>query len=236
MFARSATTTQDTLIHTLGVPGTVQWYEDPELTLTGGEIDASQTRFAATDTATIRLYRLNAPPPAIAVDPICDLTGPNGSFFRPSWSPNGTQLAWQEDDGIWVGTPNFANCAGATASLVIPGGKAPDWGPAAVTPVGGVNPEPIVLPLTAKIPKRIGLAALLRGMKVKLTCTCTATAKLLFAKKTIGKAKKAVAGSVTVKLKPTRAGKARLRRGGKSVSVRVSGGGKTLTRKVKIIR
>jgi hypothetical protein len=236
MFARSATTTQDTLIHTLGVPGTVQWYEDPELTLTGGEIDASQTRFAATDTARIRLYRLNAPPPAIAVEPVCDLTGPNGSFFRPTWSPSGAQLAWQEDDGIWVGTPNFANCAAATASLVVPGGKAPDWGPAAVTPTSGVNPGTIVLPLTAKIPKRIRLAALLRGMKVKVSCTCTATAKLLLAKRTIGKAKKAVAGSATLKLKPTRAGKARLRRGGKSVSVRVSGGGKTVTRKVKIVR
>jgi hypothetical protein len=39
-----------------------------------------------------------------------------------------------------------------------------------------------------------------------------------------------------VKVKPNRAGKARLQRGGKSVSVRVAGAGRTVTRKVKIVR
>ena len=176
MFARSATTTQDTLIHTVGVPGTQVWYEDPVLTLTGGEIDAGQTRLAATDTTVIRLYRLNAPPPAINVDQVCDITGPNGSFFRPTWSPNGTRLAWQEDDGIWVATPNYADCAAGTASLVIPGGKAPDWGPADVGSSGGSGPgsgpggspgTALAGALSATAPKRIRLAALLRGMKVQ---------------------------------------------------------------------
>ena len=244
MFARSATTTQDTLIHTVGVPGTQVWYEDPVLTLTGGEIDASQTRFAATDTTVIRLYRLNAPPPAINVDQVCDITGPTGSFFRPTWSPNGVRLAWQEDDGIWVGTPNYADCAAGTGALVIPGGKAPDWGPADVGSSGGSGPGPGPdtggTPgggtLSATTPKKIGLRALVRGLKVKVKCSCTAKVTLLLARKSVGKATKAVAGSATIKVKPTRAGKARLRRRGKRISVRVSGAGKTVTRKVKIVR
>jgi hypothetical protein len=39
-----------------------------------------------------------------------------------------------------------------------------------------------------------------------------------------------------VKVKPTRIGRARLLRGGRSVSVRVAGAGRTVTRKVRILR
>jgi hypothetical protein len=53
------------------------------------------------------------------------------------------------------------------------------------------------------------------------------TAKLLLACRTIGKTSKALAGPGGLK---------RLRRGGKSVSVKVAGGGKSLTRRVKILR
>lgn len=135
MFDASETFTGDTLIYTVG-GSTQTWYEDPELSLSGGEIDAGATRFAATDGVKIRLYALAAPPPAIAVEPRCDLTGPTGSFFRPTWSPDGSALAWQEDDGIWVGSFDLTTCQG-NASLVIPGGKAPDWGPANVSSPGG---------------------------------------------------------------------------------------------------
>jgi hypothetical protein len=225
MFDGSPSTTGDTLIWTVGASSTQPWYEDPSLVLSGGDIDASQTRFAATDTTIIRLYRLNAPPPAVAVEPVCDISGPNGSFFRPTWSPDGTQLAWQEDDGIWVGTPNFADCSAGDSSLVIPGGKAPEWGPA-----------PAGRRVSAKAPKRIGLSALLKGLKLRVNCQCTVTATMLLAGKPIGKTKKLVLRPAILQVKPTRAGKARLRRGGSRVSVVVGGGGRFLTRKVKIIR
>jgi len=45
-----------------------------------------------------------------------------------------------------------------------------------------------------------------------------------------------VAGPATLKVKPTRAGKARLRRGGRSVKVVVAGGGRFVTRKVRVVR
>ena len=79
-------------------------------------------------------------------------------------------------------------------------------------------------------------SGVLKGVSVKVACSCTARATLLLAGRAIGKAAKAVSGSTTLKVKPTRAGRVRLKRGGKSVSVRVRGAAKTVTRKVKIIR
>jgi hypothetical protein len=225
VFDGSETFTGDTLIKTLGVTATQPWYEDPTLSLAGGEVDASQTRFAATDGNVIRLYRLNAPPPAIAVEPRCDLTGPNGSFFRPSWSPDGQSLAWQEDDGIWAGTVDLANCAATSASLVIPGGRAPDWGPA----IAGRR-------LSATAPRRIALSSLLKGLKLRVNCQCTVTATMLLAKKPIGKAKRVVSRATTLKVKPNAKGRARLSRGGTRVTVVIGGGGRFVTRKVRVVR
>jgi hypothetical protein len=225
MFDSSPGFTGDTLIQTLGGGFAQPWYEDSTLSLSGGEIDASQTRFAATDTNIIRLYRLNAPPPAIAVEPRCDLSNPTGHFFRPTWSPDGRSLAWQEDDGIWVAAIDLDNCAAIQAEPVIAGGKAPDWGPVAA----GRR-------LSARAPKRIALAALLKGLKLKVNCQCTVTATLLLAKKPIGKAKKVVSRATTLKLKPNAKGRARLSRGGTRVTVVVGGGGRFVTRRVKVVR
>jgi hypothetical protein len=208
------------------VPGDVQdWFADGDADLGGGEVDRSMTKFAATADggSSIRIYRLPAPPPALP-EPRCQVTGPVGSFFHPTWSPDGRRLAWQEDDGIHVMPVDLDTCSGQS-ELAISRGEAPDWGPAAAGTA-----------LAATAPRRIRLNALLKGLKVRVRCSCTATAKLLLAKKVIGKTKKAVSGSATLKVKPTRAGKARLRRGGKSVSVRVAGAGRTVTKKVKIIR
>lgn len=208
------------------IPGNVQdWFTDPDFDLGGGEVDRAMTRFAATaDGGTsIVIYRLPAPPPALP-ERRCQVTGPAGTFFRPSWSPDGGTLAWQEDDGIHTLRIDLDTCQGES-SLVIPGGKHPDWGPAAAGRA-----------LTATAPARIRLRALLNGLKVKVKCSCTATATLLLARKAIGRAKRAVSGSATLNVKPTRTGRARLRRGGTSVSARVAGGGRTVTRKVKIVR
>ena len=205
------------------------WFADDAVDLGGGEVDRAMTKFAATADggSSIRFYRLPAPPPALP-EPRCQLTGPAGSFFHPTWSPDGTTLAWQEDDGIHTAAINLDTCEGESR-LIIPGGKAPDWGPAAPGSGGGST-------LSATAPKRIRLAALLRGITARVTCSCRAAAKLLLSGKTIGKASKSIAGSGRIKVKPTRAGKARLKRGGKSVALRITGAGKTVTKKVKILR
>ena len=160
MFDASESFTGDTLIYTLGGGPTQPWYEEPEMSLTGGEVNAAATRFAATDGIKIRIYALNAPPPALEVDPRCDITGPNGAFFRPTWSPNGVSLAWEEADGIWVGTFDITSptCPGE-ARLVIPGGKAPDWGPADVfTPSASLGSSQVPRATDRRAP-RVGLRA-----------------------------------------------------------------------------
>lgn len=209
------------------VPGDVQdWFADGDVDLGGGEADRAMTKFAATADggSSIRVYRLPAPPPALP-EPRCQLTGPTGSFFRPTWSPDGSALAFQEDDGIHVARINLDTCEGA-APLVIPGGRHPDWGPARAGPA-----------LTATAPSRVRLRALVNsGVRIRVNCSCTARATLVLAGRAIGKARKAVSRSALVRVKPNRKGRARLLRRGKRVSVRVRGAGARVTRKVRVVR
>jgi len=193
------------------------------------------SRLAATDGATLRLYTLTGPPPAPPTF-ACDFINPTGSFFRPTWSPDGGRLAWQEDDGIWVA--DFC----AQGSLVIPGGKAPDWGPADVSsppsspggtggpgPGGSAGPDVTAPVLGANLARRATRAALLRGLIVRVTCSeaCTVSAQLLLDRRTarrlglaaatvtIGRASKrlAGAGSAKLRLRPSAQARRRLRRG-----------------------
>ena len=75
----------------------------------------------------------------------CKFADPSGQtiFEGPSWSPDGTQLAWAQGDGIWtvtIGATLNSTCGnGATPTRIIPGGKGPDWGPANVNP--GARPS-----------------------------------------------------------------------------------------------
>ena len=258
MFDGSPATTGDTLIKTLGGGFADPWYEDPELSLSGGEISSNTTRFAATDGVKIRLYALSGPPPATP-DPRCDLTGPNGSFFRPSWSPDGGSLAWQEDDGIWAGAIGLDPCS-SNARLLVPGGKAPDWGPANVStsgPAPGPSPDTAAPSLRTRVASRASKRQLLRGLTVKVTCNepCVATAELLLDRRTakrlrlaaapvrIGRATKRLtkAGTASLRLRPTAKARKRLARGRvKVVSVRVrarDGAGnrsKSVTKRVRI--
>lgn len=238
---------QDTQIWT--IPGGVEdWFADDAVELGGGEVNAQNTRFASTaDGATkIRIYTMTGPPPALPA-PACDFTDPVGTFFRPTWSPDGGRLAWQEDNGIW--TAGFCE----QGKLVVPGGNAPDWGPADVPAADRTAPV-----LKASVAKRTRRRALLRGLTVKITCNepCRATADLLLDRRTakrlrlagakpvrIGRVTRTLkkAGTVKLKLRPSAKARKRLRRGRvRSVSVRVravdaaGNRSKTVTRKVNV--
>lgn len=55
--------------------------------------------------------------------------GPNGRFDDLSFSPDGDQLIWQEDDGIWSGIIDNGCAPPKTAPrLLIAGGRSPDFG------------------------------------------------------------------------------------------------------------
>jgi hypothetical protein len=73
-------------------------------------------------------------------------SGPTGGkFSTPTFSPDGGRLAWSEADGInVVSVPDLANgCtldgASPKASMLIPGGTQPDWGPAPVPAGSGAH-------------------------------------------------------------------------------------------------
>ncbi len=218
------------------------WYDDPSFDPGGGEADSRLTRLATTGDggAKIRLYTLDAPPPA-APTPHCDIQGPAGSFFHPSWSPDGSGLAWQEDDGIHVAHIDLASCAG-DGPLVIPGGVAPDWGAASVPSAaggggagggggapGGSAADTAAPAVTVRAPRRLARRTLLRGVKVTVTCSeaCTATGQLMIDRATarrvglgkkamsVGRARKTLAGPgrVTLTIRPPAKARRKLRHG-----------------------
>lgn len=114
-------------------------------------------------------------PPAKPV-PACtrDASGQLGAL---SWSPDGTQLAYSEPDGIHVDTiPGLADCTKlTTAGLVIPGASDPSWGPADVGAGPGPGPGPAPGPARGgaklSVPhQRLG-AVLASGLRATARCS-----------------------------------------------------------------
>src|SRR5690349_5383999 len=73
-------------------------------------------------------------------------TGKDATLAGPSWSPDGTKLAFQDVEGIEVlPLPQVVagDCPGASSStVVLPGASAPDWGPAAIGSGAGTYVAP----------------------------------------------------------------------------------------------
>lgn len=140
----------------------------------------------------------------------CLITDPvGGEYGRPSWSPDGRSLAWSEGNGIWAAQIG-RDCSG-TPRLLIPGGREPDWGPAALG--GGVG-RPAV-----RVPASLSRAALLgRGLRVRVTCpsACRVSAAARAGGRTVAvSARRLVDGRGTLVLRPPRV------RGASSLSIRV---------------
>jgi len=61
--------------------------------------------------------------------PLCSFVPPGtGPFSGPSWSPDGTSLAWANRSGVWTATlnPGSGDC-GVSPRMVVRGGKQADW-------------------------------------------------------------------------------------------------------------
>jgi hypothetical protein len=140
--------------------GTVKSFYDGEAAPTGDRLALVEDNSSGTPSQadTIHFWRTNGDPangtPSSVPDPAptpCGLQGPTGRFADPTWAEDGGLIAWEEDDGdpatapttgqgIWTMTvgswPPPIDCSGTfgTPELVIPGGTAPDIGPAPVNP------------------------------------------------------------------------------------------------------
>jgi hypothetical protein len=126
-----------------------QWFSDPDPAVKQLQYatiprQRDKLAFVASTQATqdeIRFYQANGPAPS-APTPMCAITGANGGEFSyTSFAPDGTQIAWQEGDGIHEGSVgSLSDCSSITDQLVIPGGSQPFVGAADVNMANAPSP------------------------------------------------------------------------------------------------
>jgi hypothetical protein len=159
-----------------------QWFSDPDPSvkqLQFGAVTRAGDKLAFVATTQnpqdqIRLYETDGAIPNPPI-PVCALAGADGGQFSyPSFSPDGSELAWQDGGGIHLSpVSNLSDCSTITDQLIIPGGSEPYFGPADVnmadapaqpgtapasvpvgTPTSGSGVTPGGTPLTAAPPVR----------------------------------------------------------------------------------
>jgi len=242
------------------------WLTDQETDLGDAEVNRAGDKYVAVrgygNSTHIIWERVkgnvqSGPKPAELPEGIC-YTNEQPGFDQPTWSPDGTQLAWAEPDGIWVHRDAEA-CTTPSPALLLPGGSEPDWGPADVNPGpretaggggstgggpsgGGGGPAggggaPLAFTLKPAAGK---LRVTGRVVKVKLGCACTYSAKLTLKGKAIarksGSLKKA-GSTVAIKLSAKQARAVRkLARSSKALRLVVTAkaGGATGTRSLTV--
>jgi hypothetical protein len=100
-----------------------------------------------------------------------------GKFGPPSWSPDGTRLAYHDGEGIktvtipdWPGEECSSDGMSPNGQLLLAGAIEPDWGPADVPPARKA-PDPEPRPqeqLTLEVGKASLRKALRRGLRVQV--------------------------------------------------------------------
>lgn len=177
---------------------------------------------AGEDGQLMTVFRFTGAPGTGTVEPCYEYSQPVVKIESPSFSPDGTRLAWNEGDGVWISAvPDMsAGCAptAPNGALTIPGGRYPDWSAADVPgprqpptpqpPGGGGQPpaggggQPPATTTVKLTPAKTSLAtALKKGLTVKIA-NATAPVKVTAAykNKTVASGK----GTKTVRLKFTK--------------------------------
>ena len=130
----------------LGMSAAEEWFTDflftqgqaGTQTLLDAEVAPTEDRVAVVrgnHQETIRFLEMSGPPPDTPIPILgCWYANPSGKFVDPTWTSDGDQLAWQEDDGVWLGYPGDLSCPLPEPDLIIPGASEPDLSPAAINP------------------------------------------------------------------------------------------------------
>jgi hypothetical protein len=146
----------------------------------------------------LRLFSTSGPGSAAALR--CELgleAADSYSSASPTFSPDGTRLAWAENDGIHVATLGALTDCGAIRERVVtlPGAWEPYWTPANNAPpaAGGAGPKLKLGVRTRARPRRETLRR--RGLRVAVTISAPATVRI-----SVRGPKKRVAGAVTRRL------------------------------------
>jgi hypothetical protein len=184
-------------------------------------------------------------PPAYP-DPACTTTTGDERFADPSWSPDGSAVAFADRDGVEI--MRFTEfgpdqCAIAGSSVLSATASEPDWGPAdppaaAYTPPPAPTPAPLPAPIPAPTPvnkltfkaPRVTRAALRKGLVVRFSGPAGARvrAKLTRGRRTLAKGS---SRGTTVRLsKIRRPGKLR----GKTLKLTLTVKGASVSRSVKV--
>ena len=132
------------------------WFSyDDGTSLEQGQLDHGGTRLAAVAGGNqIHLFGVSQPPRAL---PALRCVVPGGPYASPTWSPDGTMLAWEQADGVHVAGPvpdlrqPVPDCS-VIAQRRLTAGTDPYWGRADVP--GATSGKPPLGKSVARKPPR----------------------------------------------------------------------------------
>ena len=237
-----------------GEPGLLQWFDPPsdlpqigqgQLTRQGDKlVTLAGTAAFGPAQEHLYFYGVSGPHPT-PPEPKCYVAEgapPSGKFLLPSWSPDGTELAVTESDGIHIfgNIPDLRaaapNCEAITERLLVYG-SAPAWGPADVPAAAAPAPPPAAGPGGSPANPAAPIADVVvarrqQGRAVRLRVNVPAAGSTVRARLLAGRRKAVVgstvkrnvqAGALTLDVRLNRRGRAALRRkAGLRLSVRVA--------------